>query len=129
MLDASSIRDVFARYAACLGEGDVPGIVALFSPLGVLEDPIGVCYRGPAQIAEFFRSSLSQVGGSIHFVADGQVRISGRHAACAFTAICASSPEPFEVDTLDMATFDEQGLIVSMVAIWGPDNVRALGRK
>ena len=46
------VRDVFARYAQALSEGDTDGLVALFTPDATLEDPIGTePHRGHAAIA------------------------------------------------------------------------------
>lgn len=123
------VRDVFARYARALCEGDTSALVALFAPDGTLEDPIGSepC-RGHEAIGQFFQRGFDATGGRILFRPEGPVRVNGRHAACAFVATCDKANPPFEVDTLDIARFDAQGLIESMVAILGPTNFRLLGQ-
>jgi steroid delta-isomerase len=121
------VRDVFARYAQALSEGDTDGLVALFTPDATLEDPIGTePHRGHAAIARFFRLGFDATGGRILFRPEGDVRVNGRHAACAFVATCDRASPPFEVDTLDIARFDASGRIESMVAILGPTNFRPL---
>jgi len=124
---AEHIRQMFERYAFCLSEGDVEGVVSLFAPEALLEDPIGTEYLGHAAIRDFFQRSFNGVGGRIRFEPEGPVRIHNEHAACAFTAICDRVDPPFEVDTLDIARFDEQGQFGSLVAIWSQANVRTGG--
>jgi len=127
-MDAPSpqtIRDVFARYAQGLSDGDTSVLVSLFAPDAMLEDPIGTApHRGREAIARFFDQGFAATGGRILFRAEGDVRINGPHAACAFVAICDRADPPFEVDTLDIARFDAEGRIASMVAIVGPSNFR-----
>ena len=119
------VRDVFARYARALGEGDTEALVALFAPDGTLEDPVGSePHRGHEAIARFFQQGFDATGGRILFRPEGPVRINGRHAACAFVATCDRASPPFEVDTLDIARLDSTGRIESMVAILGPSNFR-----
>lgn len=125
--EPAHIREVFARYAQGLTDGNVDAIVALFAPDGTLEDPIGTPpHRGHEAIARFFRQGFEATGGRIRFVPEGPVRINGPHAACAFVAICDRATPPFEVDTLDLARFDGNGRIASMVAVVGPSNFRPL---
>ena len=127
MVTPEHIRAVFERYASGLADGDVAAIVALFAPDGTLEDPIGTPpHAGHEAIARFFRQGFEATGGRIRFVPEGPVRINGPHAACAFVAICDRAPSPFEVDTLDIARFDDEGRIASMVAVVGPTNFRPL---
>jgi steroid delta-isomerase len=121
------VREVFAMYAKALAEGDADALVALFAPEGTLEDPVGSePHRGREAIGRFFRQGFETTGGRILFRPEGPVRINGRHAACAFVATCDRANPPFEVDTLDIALFDDQGRIESMVAILGPSNFRRL---
>jgi steroid delta-isomerase len=119
------IREVFGRYAKGLSDGDTGALVALFAPDGTLEDPIGTApHLGHEAIARFFDQGFAATGGRILFRPEGDVRINGPHAACAFIATCDRADPPFEVDTLDIARFDEHGRIASMVAIVGPSNFR-----
>jgi len=123
------IRSVFARYVAMLQVGDAEGIAALFSPHAVLEDPVGTPpHVGQEAIRSFFQTGFNETGGRIRFEPEGEIRISGEHAACAFVAICEDAPEPFEVATIDFARFDAEGRIVSWIAVWGPENFRRLER-
>lgn len=119
------IRNVFRRYAEALSEGDTEKILALFSPDAVLIDPIGTSpHIGREAIHRFFQAGFEQTGGSIRFQPEGDVRVRGRHAGCAFVAICDKATPPFEVDTLDVGEFDDQGLIVRWIAYVGETNFR-----
>lgn len=118
-----AIRGVIARYADCLSNGDIDGIVALFAPDAVFEDPIGTPQHvGHDGIRRFFDAALAQTGGRILFVAEGAVRIRGRHAVCAFIATCDRIAPPYVTQTTDIFRFDDCGRIASLVAIWGESN-------
>lgn len=122
-LPPETICAVVARYAQCLCDGDLEGIVALFATDAVFEDPIDTPpYIGSARIREFFRAAFSQTGGRILFVPEGAVRIRGNHAACAFTATCDRISPGSVTQTMDIFRFDETGRIVSLIAIWGESN-------
>lgn len=124
---ATHIRDVFRRYAEALSAGDTDGLVALFSPEAVLIDPVGTSpHIGREAIRRFFQAGFEQTGGAIRFVPEGNVRVRGNHAACAFVAICDRAARPFEVDTLDVGEFDDQGLIVKWIAYVGETNFRPM---
>lgn len=120
---AEHIRLVFERYAKYLSEGNVDKIVLLFSPDAILEDPVGTpVHRGREEIRNFFQRSFEQTGGRILFTQEGAVRIHRQHAACAFIAKCDQVTPSFQTETIDIARFDEEGLIVSWLAIWGETN-------
>lgn len=118
---------VFAAYVRCLSAGDALGLAALFAQDGRLEDPIGTpAHVGREAIRHFFQAGFDQTGGRILFEPEGAVRIRGSQAAAAFTAICDRAQPPFRVETLDLARFDAEGQIESMVAVWGPSNFHPL---
>lgn len=83
------IRQMFERYAVCLSEGDVEGVVSLFAPEALLEDPIGTEYRGHAAIRDFFNAvSTESVGGSA----------SSLKGKCAFTM--STPPVPLRLSVI-----------------------------
>jgi len=121
------MRAVAERYGAYMSAGNVDGIVALYAPDGVLEDPIGTPpHRGHAAIRAFYAQGFKTAGGGFSMVPEGATRIAGRHAATAYIVRVEHGPEPFMVETLDVMIFDEHGLITSMVAYFGPSNVHPL---
>ncbi len=121
------IRAAIERYALCMTNGDTEGLVALFVPDAVIEDPIGSPPRVGAQtLRAFFRASFEAMGGGIEMVLEGAVRVAGAYGAAALRVRTLNFTDPMEIETLDVMRFDEQGRIASMTAYWGPSNVRPL---
>jgi steroid delta-isomerase len=127
MLAPDEMRAVVLRYFSLFAHGDVEGIVALFAPDAVLEDPVGQDPMvGADALRAFFQAGFGAVGGRILFEAEGAVRIAGRYAACAAIATCDRAEPPFFSETLDVMEFGADGKIVSMKAYWGPTNAHPL---
>ncbi|SFV12500.1 nuclear transport factor 2 family protein [Pseudoduganella namucuonensis] len=123
----AEIQAAVRRYAQCLTNGDLDGIVALFAPDAVFEDPIGtVPHVGSEGVRGFFQAALSQTGGRILFEQEGAVRIRGPHAVCAFIATCDRLTPVLVTETTDIFKFDRNGRIKSLVAIWGESNARTV---
>lgn len=117
------IRDVFVRYGAAHTAGDVDRILALFSEDAVLRDPANAPeHRGKPAMRTFFEAGIEASGGPIEMTLEGDVRIAGNEGAAAYIVRTVSSSPVFRVATLDVMTFDADGLITQMVAYWGPDN-------
>jgi steroid delta-isomerase len=121
------MRDAVLKYFASFANADVDAIVALFAADAVVEDPIGGArMEGIEAIRNFFAGGFDYVGGGYSFVPEGNVRISGNHAACAAVATCDKAKPPFRLETVDVMSFDEAGKIVAMKAYWGPFNMQSL---
>jgi len=124
MPSAEHVRNVYEAYTAALSTGDADAAVALFAPDAVVRDPRdGTPLEGADQIRAFF-AGAADVLESI--VVTGAVRITadGTHAAAAMEAVVSFGDERKIIDTLDVMTFDDQGLITSMDAYNGPTNIR-----
>jgi steroid delta-isomerase len=121
------MHNAVLKYFASFANADVDAIVSLFADNAVVEDPIdGARVEGIEAIRKFFASGFDYVGGGYDFVPEGNVRISGRHAACAAIATCANANPPFRLETLDAMTFDDDGKFIAMKAYWGPANMQSL---
>lgn len=128
MRAAEQMRDAVLAYARYFGERNVDGILSLFSPDGVLEDPVGQpAYVGRDAMRGFFERGFEVVGGEMHMRPEGEVRVADNHAACGMIVTCPKAAEPFWVATLDVFTFNEHGLFSEMKAFWGPGNFHPLG--
>lgn len=120
---AEHIRHVMTVYGEMLRDGDVEGIVGLYAPDAVLQDPIVAPRRAGKEIRDFFQGAVDAMGG-IDMRLDGNVRVSGNHGAAAYTVhIALEDGRHAYIDTLDVMTFNDDGLIVSQVAYWGTSNV------
>ena len=120
---ADHIRSVFAAYAERQSAGDVEGILALFAEEAVVRDPANApSHHGKAALRSFFEAGFAASGGANDMKLEGAVRIAGNQAAAAFIVRTLRSRPVYRVETLDVMTFDDAGLITEMVAYWGPDN-------
>jgi len=125
---ADHIRRVFVTYGQRMGAADLEGVLALFHPDAVIEDPIGTGEkRGHKEIGAFFQAGYDAMQGGILMTLEGNVRVVGRYGAGAYIAKPVNYPVPVEIETLDVMEFDDDGLIVRMTAFWGETNRRMLG--
>lgn len=127
MRTAERMRDAVLTYASYFSERNVDGILSLFSPDAVLEDPVDrPAHVGQEAMRRFFAGGFEAVGGEMHMRPEGEVRVADNHAACAMIVTCPRAAEPFWIATLDVFTFDENGLFSEMKAYWGPTNFHPL---
>lgn len=127
MLDHAQMRDAVLAYAGFFQSGDVDGIVSLFAPDAVLEDPVGQpSHVGLEAIREFFKTGFAAVNGEMIMQPEGEVRVAERHAACAMLVTCPRAETPFRIATLDVFAFAEDGRFSEMKAYWGPGNFQPL---
>lgn len=114
------MRQLFDRYRALMNAGDVDAIVALFAPDARWEEPVGTAPAvGHAAIRARYAAALEGSGGSIPMKADGAARVAGNRAlACSIAEV---SPEgyPMIVETANVVTCNEEGLITEMLVYVG----------
>ena len=124
MTDAAHIQEVFARYAAAMAAHDFEGAAVLFASGAVVRDPVDAApLEGRAQIQGFFAAGADILRG---FVLTGPVRIAGdgTRAAAPLQARLDFGDGVKTLDSIDVMTFDDAGLIASMDAYYGPGNLR-----
>jgi steroid delta-isomerase len=116
---AEHVRQVFQRYCELVTQGDFEAVALLYAEDATVEDPVGSePHRGRAAIREFYRASA----GAVQLELEGRVRAAGSEGAAAMIAHPNVDPS-VRVETLDVMTFDERGLITSMRAYWSPDTI------
>ncbi len=116
---AEHVRNVFQRYCELVSAGDFEGIVELYAEDATVEDPIGSTpHRGRDAIRQFYRASA----GSVRLELEGRVRSAGNAGAAAMIARPSASPQ-MRVETLDVMTFGDDGLVTSMRAYWSADTI------
>jgi steroid delta-isomerase len=113
------VCQVFARYCELVTSGDFEAIALLYAEDATVEDPVGSePHRGRAAIREFYRASA----GGVRLELEGRVRAAGSEGAAAMVAYPKVDPS-MRIETLDVMTFGEDGLITSMRAYWSPDTI------
>ena len=119
MVTANHIRAVFARYCELVTRGDCEAIAQLYAPDAIVEDPVGAApHRGRDAIREFYRASA----GAVRLELEGRVRVAADAGAAAMIARPLADPS-LRIETLDVMTFDDAGLITSMRAYWSAETI------
>lgn len=117
------IVHVMRKYARCMSAGDTAGTVALFAADAIIHDPVESPGRQRDELRQFYQGSFDASGGFIEMTLDGEVRVSGRYGAAAYIARMTLSGTHVMVHTLDVMKFNDDGLIATMHAYWGPNTV------
>ncbi len=114
MATREDICAVCDQYVALLSKADTEGIVALYDPNAVVEDPLGTPPKhGHEKIREFYNSFA---GANITATRLGPVTVVGHEAAFQFRVDVPLGEETMSMVTTDLMTFDEAGKIVAMKA-------------
>ncbi len=121
---ADQLRIAVEQYAARLSAGDVEGLVALFAPDGTMEDPVGSPLKvGHDAIRAFFTESVEAAHPQMSIPGSVAVAADAAAAAMAYRVEAAVGDATLVVEGIDTFRFDDDGLIVSMQAFFGPTNV------
>lgn len=116
-----------AGYVQKVDAGDIEAIIALYAEDAVLEDPVGQpALHGRAAIADFYRQGLGQTRVAATLTGPVRVTLNGC-AAMPFRIDMLWQGQPCSLPVIDVMEFDEQGLIRSMKAYWGPINLQPQG--
>ena len=120
-LTPAHIRQVFEDYCRLVTEGDFSAVAKLYAEQATVEDPVGSDpHVGRDAIREFYKSSA----GTVRLELSGSVRIAGVEGAAPMIANAGEGEGRLIIETLDVMKFDDDGLVASMRAFWGPENVR-----
>ncbi len=115
------IRTTVEAYLDAVAAGVAADIAALYADDATVEDPAGSEPRvGRTAIAEFYKG----VEGTENTTELLTLRVSGSTAAFHFRVITKAGEQTYEVEPIDIMTFDEDGRITSMRAVWAPGDMR-----
>jgi steroid delta-isomerase len=118
---AEKIIGAVARYLHAVGNGTADDIASCYAQDGTLEDPVGSePRRGRAAICEFY----SALEGTRRYAELLTIRVAGDSAAFHFRVRTELGDRTFEIEPIDVMTFDEEQLITSMRAFWSGDDLR-----
>lgn len=116
------MKAALQAYVDRTNAGDADGIVALFAPNAVIEDPVGSEPKTGDAISTWFADS---VAFGAHITPVTPVR--GSHANEAALAFEVEFTPPggarLRIRSVDVCTFDSEGKITSLRAFWGPDDI------
>jgi len=123
MLNNEIMHSVVHRYIAALNAGDVGAIVSLYAEDATVEDPVGTPpHQGHEAIRAFYSKSMAI---KLDVSLEGPVRAAASEAAFAFCVRLHWQERDMAIRPIDVFRFNEAGKIVSMRAIFGPENMGA----
>lgn len=116
------MRAALQAYVDCINQGNRDGVLALFSPEAVIEDPVGSPPKTGEDIMSWFSDTIA-FGTHIRPVAP--IRGSHANAAALVFEVTFQPPEGprLLIRSLDVCTFDPEGRIISLKAYWGPEDM------
>ena len=117
------MRAGLEAYASRINAGDRDGVLALFAPDVTIEDPVGTPIKRGDEIAAWFSDTIAF---QTRIIPIAPIRGSHSNAAALIFDVSFQPPEGprLLIRSLDICTFDAQGLITSLKAYWGPDDVQ-----
>ncbi len=116
------MRAALQAYVDHINAGDRDGVLALFAPDAVIEDPLGSPPKTGKEIENWFSDTIA-FGTHIRPVAP--IRGSHSNAAALVFEVTFQPPAGprLLIRSLDVCTFDAEGRITSLKAYWGPDDI------
>lgn len=114
------IREVIEAYVDRVARGTTDEVLALYADGATVEDPVGTEVRSTREsIREFYSGleGLEQEGRLL------TARIAGGQAAFQFELATKAGDQTYTLSPIDVMTFDDDGLITSMKAYWGNDDM------
>lgn len=115
-----TILETVQRYVDLVATGTSAEVVALYADGATVEDPAGSEVRTTREsIAEFYGAldGLEQESRMIH------ARVAGNEAAFAFELVTKVGDQNYTLAPIDVMTFDDDGKITSMRAIWSGEDM------
>lgn len=118
----SAMRAALNAYVSRINDGDRDGVIALFAPDACIEDPVGTPVKRGEEIAAWFSDTIAF---RTHITPVAPIRGSHSNAAALVFDVTFQPPEGprLLIRSLDVCTFDAQGLITSLKAYWGPEDI------
>ncbi|MFK4762659.1 nuclear transport factor 2 family protein [Microbacterium sp. ZW T5_45] len=117
---SSTIRQTIEQYLHLAATGSGAEIAAIYAEGATVEDPVGSApHVGTEQIAAFY-DSVRGAGRSIELIT---LRIAADTAAFHFRVTSPSAEAIVVTEPIDVMTFDSEGRITSMRAIWSQDDL------
>lgn len=120
--DQAMMKAALQAYVDCINTGDAAGIVALFAPSAAIEDPVGTPVKQGEAIQAWFADT---VAFATRITPVAPIRGShGNEAALVFDVeFTPPNGQRLKIRSVDICRFDDQGLITSLRAFWGPDDI------
>jgi steroid delta-isomerase len=114
------IREVIEAYVDRVAYGTTDEVLALYADDATVEDPVGTDVRSTRDAIREFYSGLEGLEQEGRLLS---ARIAGGQAAFQFELATKAGEQTYTLSPIDVMTFDDDGLITSMRAFWGNDDM------
>ena len=114
------IREVIERYVALVATGTADEITELYADGATVEDPVGSTVLTTREQIHGFYATLEVLKQETRLV---EARIAGGRAAFLFEVRTVTEDATYTLAPIDVMTFDDDGLVTSMQAFWGPGDM------
>lgn len=119
MPDVAAIKQTVQAYARAVTVGP-DEVVGLYTENATVADPVGTPpHVGRDAIHAFYSGNPRPLSCEL-----GEVRVAGDTAAFLLRAVIEVDGNKLQIEPMDVMTFDENAKIVSMRALWSPEDVR-----
>ena len=118
----ATMKAALQAYVERTNRGDAAGLFALFAPDATIEDPVGSPPKRGDEIARWF---VDAVAFATHITPVAPIRGSHANEAAIPFDVDFTPPtgERLRIRSLDVCAFNAHGLITSLRAYWGPDDI------
>lgn len=117
-----TMKAALQAYVDRINAGDAAGVLALFAPDAVIEDPIGSPVKRGADLPQWFADTVA-----FQTLITPVAPLRGSHGNEALVVFDVEFTPPdsprLRIRSADACTFDAQGRITSLRAYWGPDDL------
>jgi steroid delta-isomerase len=121
MSDALDLKALVTRYLDTVAAGKAAAVAALYAEDATLEDPVGggEVHIGRQAIEGFYKTiEAAEIKSELLTFRSG-----GNEAAFVFALTVGGA---MRIEPIEVMTFNSDGLVTSMKAWWGPENVTTL---
>jgi steroid delta-isomerase len=115
------IREVIEAYVDRVANGTTDEVLALYADDATVEDPVGTDVRSTRDAIRQFYSGLEGLEQEGRLLS---ARIAGGQAAFQFELATKAGERTYTLSPIDVMTFDDDGLITSMRAFWGSEDMQ-----
>lgn len=123
MTEPDMIRQAVSDYVKYVGESAPDKVFGLFADGATVEDPIGTEIKTGSAIHDFYAgiATMDRCESQLNWV-----RVAGDTAVFEFDLVTETGGLTFKVTPIDIMTFDAQGKIASMRAVWTSEDLQQL---
>ena len=118
----ATMKAALQAYVDRINAGDLEGVLALFAPGAVIEDPVGSPPKTGEDLPRWFADTMAF---DTRITPVAPIRGSHGNAALVVFDVAFTPPggKRMRIRSADVCTFDAAGLITTLHGYWGPGDI------